>query len=203
MRRRTAICGLAIGLTLAVACTSFADMTVIDFDDIATGSAGWAQLPAGYMGFTWGGDWEVISQSLYNSYPGTQDSFPSSPNAAYNGYDGGANLLTTSSGLPFTLNSVAASRFVGAAPQSSTLTVTGYLGASLVGSDTLTLSNTFVTWAPSLGGLVDSVEFTADSAANYVYLVDDITVTPVPVPGAVLLGMFGLGVAGWKLRKYA
>lgn len=26
---------------------------------------------------------------------------------------------------------------------------------------------------------------------------------PVPVPGAVLLGILGLGVAGWKLRKYA
>jgi hypothetical protein len=27
--------------------------------------------------------------------------------------------------------------------------------------------------------------------------------TPVPIPGAVLLGMLGLGVAGWKLRRFA
>jgi len=30
-----------------------------------------------------------------------------------------------------------------------------------------------------------------------------IEIRAVPVPGAVLLGMLGLGVAGWKLRKYA
>ncbi len=29
------------------------------------------------------------------------------------------------------------------------------------------------------------------------------SVTPVPVPGAVLLGMLGLSAAGIKLRKYA
>ena len=29
------------------------------------------------------------------------------------------------------------------------------------------------------------------------------SVTPIPVPGAVLLGILGLGAAGWKLRKFA
>jgi len=31
---------------------------------------------------------------------------------------------------------------------------------------------------------------------------DNLTFVPVPVPGAVLLGMLGLGVAGMKLRKF-
>ena len=31
----------------------------------------------------------------------------------------------------------------------------------------------------------------------------DVSLTPVPVPGAVLLGLLGLSVAGVKLRKYA
>ena len=42
------------------------------------------------------------------------------------------------------------------------------------------------------------------------FISDDLTpwqyidnVSLVPVPGAVLLGMLGLGVAGWRLRKYA
>ena len=30
-----------------------------------------------------------------------------------------------------------------------------------------------------------------------------IDVSPVPVPGAVLLGVLGLGVAGWRLRRFA
>jgi len=32
---------------------------------------------------------------------------------------------------------------------------------------------------------------------------DHIQLSPVPVPGAVLLGMLGLGIVGMKLRKYA
>jgi hypothetical protein len=32
---------------------------------------------------------------------------------------------------------------------------------------------------------------------------DNVSFTPVPVPGAVLLGMLGLSVAGLKLRKFA
>jgi len=33
--------------------------------------------------------------------------------------------------------------------------------------------------------------------------IDNLTVTPVPAPAAVLLGMLGLSVAGLKLRKFA
>ena len=33
--------------------------------------------------------------------------------------------------------------------------------------------------------------------------IDDLQVTPVPVPAAVLLGVLGFGVAGMKLRKFA
>jgi len=32
---------------------------------------------------------------------------------------------------------------------------------------------------------------------------DDFHVSLVPVPAAVILGMLGLGAAGWKLRKFA
>jgi len=33
--------------------------------------------------------------------------------------------------------------------------------------------------------------------------VDDLQVTQVPVPGAVLLGLLGLSAAGWRLRRFA
>jgi hypothetical protein len=36
---------------------------------------------------------------------------------------------------------------------------------------------------------------------DFVVMVE--SVLPVPVPAAVILGVLGLGVAGWKLRKYA
>ena len=35
------------------------------------------------------------------------------------------------------------------------------------------------------------------------YAIDDLEFTPVPVPGAVLLGLLGLSAAGIKLRKHA
>lgn len=37
----------------------------------------------------------------------------------------------------------------------------------------------------------------------YDIAIDNLQVVPVPVPAAVLLGILGLGAAGWKLRKYA
>lgn len=43
-----------------------------------------------------------------------------------------------------------------------------------------------------------SMSFTDVGEGNY-----EVEMTPVPVPGAVLLGMLGLSVAGVKLRKYA
>ena len=44
-----------------------------------------------------------------------------------------------------------------------------------------------------------------DTQANYIgaYVVSDPTLVAVPVPGAVLLGILGLGAVGIKLRKYA
>ena len=38
---------------------------------------------------------------------------------------------------------------------------------------------------------------------NIGMLLDNVDVSVVPVPGAVLLGILGLGVAGLKLRKFA
>lgn len=41
------------------------------------------------------------------------------------------------------------------------------------------------------------------SDTSYPSYSDDFHISVVPVPGAVLLGILGLGLAGWKLRKYA
>lgn len=48
--------------------------------------------------------------------------------------------------------------------------------------------------------------YTKDSLGNLEYFAPfshDLITTHAPVPGAVLLGMLGLGIAGVKLRKYA
>jgi len=46
----------------------------------------------------------------------------------------------------------------------------------------------------------DAVRFSSD---QYAFEFDNLAAGVVPVPGAVLLGMLGLSVAGIKLRKYA
>jgi len=57
-------------------------------------------------------------------------------------------------------------------------------------------------------GIVSSTSFTtanihmATGPASNGVGIDDVMYA-VPVPGAVLLGILGLGVAGWKLRKFA
>lgn len=58
-------------------------------------------------------------------------------------------------------------------------------------------SNKYVNFS---GAMFDRVRFSSDSIA---FEFDNLAVAVVPVPGAVLLGFLGLGVAGLKLRKYA
>ena len=48
--------------------------------------------------------------------------------------------------------------------------------------------------------VIDSV--TGDPVARY-FEMDHLQYSPVPVPGAILLGILGLGAAGVKLRKFA
>jgi len=40
-------------------------------------------------------------------------------------------------------------------------------------------------------------------AAGKFFEIDHLQVSPVPVPGAVLLGLLGLSAAGWRLRRFA
>ena len=196
MKRLITLCAVVVMLL-----GTYARADMFNFDDITT-TGGWADVPSNYMGFTWAGDWEVMTQTFHNSTYGGTLTFPSSPNAAYNG-DNTTNLLTTTTETPITLDSLYASMFGPSATGRSTIvTVTGYLDASLVGSDTFNLSVGFTQYFPTFG-LVDMVQFTGSSVTNYAYLVDDISITPVPVPGAVLLGILGLSAVGIKLRKYA
>lgn len=46
-------------------------------------------------------------------------------------------------------------------------------------------------------------QFIEDLSDGEGMLLDDVMFNPVPVPGALLLGIFGLSVAGMKLRKHA
>ena len=192
------VCIIVIALTLPSYGTQ-----VINFDDITTSSA--ANIPTNYAGLTWDSNWYVYKDAAYQSYGNTYGS-PSGEYAAYNGY-GVLNIDITGGPIKFMGANVTswASYNNYASFSSTTLTVTGYLGGSSIGSGTTSLSPNSYNWFdPGLSSLwIDKLVFTASGNSKW-FLMDDFTYTPVPEPGTLLLlgtGLFGLGAIARFRRK--
>jgi hypothetical protein len=181
--------------------------TIYNFDDVTlTQNAGsWDYLPTSYKGLTWTG-FEVISQNVgtyaYTTY-GNTNTFPSGTQAAYNGGTWGYKTVTIDFGGLTDVQSAyfsawASTNHLGAY-SASQLTLNGYDGASLVGSQFVTLTANFALTAINLGGPVTKVTFTkaeADLDGHY-WLMDDLQVNAAPLPPSLLLlgsALVGLGL---------
>jgi hypothetical protein len=208
MRLRSVLltaCLIAVLFVLAAPATMAAALD-INFDGIPTpnnqGGVLWGTVPADCgvpgSGFVCTG-LEVVNQPSFQAYYGTDLTFPSSLNAAYNG----SGVLEVSvSDDPFDLVSAYFSHWPNVDGSASlTVTITGYLNNVQVGSPVVVhLADGFVSVPVGLNN-IDRATFTADGANRW-WLMDNLTVSSaVPEPATLFLAIGGVLVGLGLFRR--
>lgn len=197
--------GIAV---LVILCASLpAAASVLNFDSIATGGTV-AQVPAGYGGFTWDTNAYVTDNTYYDTAYSNTTTFPSAPNALYNGF--GVPTITIS-GSPFSFQGADVATFADANSEvgfsSTTITIDGYLSSVLVGTASMTL-NTDGTFSFLNANFADVDTLTLSSSGNGEWwLLDNFTYngsSATPEPSSILLmgtGLIALGAIRKRARK--
>jgi hypothetical protein len=193
---------------LAISAVTPVRADVLNFDDVNTGGVT-AAMPSGYGGFTWDANWYVADNGWYNSTYSNTVSFPSAPNAAYNGF----GVVTVSlNGSPFSFDGADFASWVANDSRQSfssvSVTVDGYLNGNLVGQVTTDLapdgSFTFLT-ASSAFNDVDSLQIVNDGVSGHWWLMDNFTfgapITATPEPSSLIGLLTVLGGVGFQIRK--
>jgi hypothetical protein len=211
-----------LALAMVICLPGLAGATVVNFDDLTTpisfnpgygsGNVNYNDLPSGYAGFTWSGDTGIIEGSSWQTAYQNTPSIPSSPNAFFG--DGAVTMFH--SGGPINVTSASVFTFpksnglvsFGSGSSAKEITITGYLGATQVGSAIvvdLTDTTTFHLANINLNG-IDKIVLTATPNAGVPgwFMMDNFTYTPVPLPPSVMLlgsGLMGLGLLGWRRKR--
>src|ERR1035437_1974696 len=141
---------------------------IVNFDDLETPLSyfsapnAYGYVPASYDGFNWG-NWEVMNQTAYNSLYLDNTPIPSNPNFAFLSPDSSAASI--SSGTPFEFMGVQLAGWPDTNnPVASSVTITGYLNGTLVGSDTGDITNTVWSTSGGIAGAVDTLVFSSGDA---------------------------------------
>jgi hypothetical protein len=192
-----------------------ASAALVTFDTLPTNQTfsvngytlNWDTIPSNYMGWTWSSsaspeNWEVIKSTNLNAAYNNSITFPSSPNAAYNG-DSGAATVTISFGSLYNVADAYFSTWTNANAAASSVTLKGYSGGTsgtLVGTVNVSLTNAMALTNIALNG-IDTLTFSTNSGAYW--LMDNMNASPVPIPPSALLlgtGMLGLVGLGWRRK---
>jgi hypothetical protein len=177
-----------------------ADIGVWTFDELGPppGFETTEEIPNGYGGFTW--DNMHYWDAVYNPNFGYANGMVSQPNVAFNGWGFPASI----SGEIFNFRGC---YLTGAWNDGLTVQVYGFLGGSQLYYRVVTVNATSPTWFDFNYYGIDRLEFSSGGGTPHwddwgaQFVMDNFTI--VPVPGAILLGILGLGVVGIKMRTLA
>jgi hypothetical protein len=191
------ICAAAV-LILAAG-SAQADIGVWTFDELSTPPGEANPIPNGYGGFNWENMYYLDPVAAY-PVSGYMNGMVSQPHVAFNAY---ARAAAVSDGI-FDFGGAA---LTGAWNDGLNIQVDGLLGGNLIYSQTVQVDTSGPTWFDFNYYGIDRLEFSSWGGVNHGYpgsgthfAMDNFTI--VPIPGAVLLGILGLSVAGVKLRKF-
>jgi hypothetical protein len=184
-------------LVAVLSMTIVAGANVSTFDDLAP--ADWVSgghIYNGYDGF----NWDQFGFIHKDALPGTgfTNGTVSGNFASFNEYSNVANVATVNDGQ---FNFVGA-YFTSAYNDNNQVTVTGYRNDLPIYLKTITTNTSGPVWGNFLFLGVDKLTFASD---NFQFAMDDFTynTSVVPVPGALILGMVGVGLVGWVKKRFA
>lgn len=204
---------LALAAVIVALTTGAASAVVVTFDDLPTpiGFYGTDPIPDGYGGLQWDSNFWYMDTTIYS----TGHPYPS---GYLNGVVSGTNVAVNAWALSVGMESASAFDFMGAYFTAAwndnlNITIEGWLGGSLLYTQTAIVQYTGPAWVTCDYTGVDNVTFTSfggtdhdlnDDGEGVHFAMDNMTYQrAVPAPSALISLMTGLVcLGGYGLRKW-
>ncbi len=201
MKKLITICVVA-GLMFTIGVPVANANVTINFEEISPANANSGFLSEEYAslgihfqttddGSIWAG--------MANGDPGNWD-IDGTNGPAFLGFNGASYSLIATFDIPVYDFALDVSRSLGSSA-GNVFTLDGYMYGSPVESYTVTLGP-INSWSTiQLTQIVDEVRWNGAGEGYHPYGVDNLNFSPIPAPGAILLGSIGVSLVGWLRRR--